>query len=143
MLLPTLTIQTGSATTPTLSTVIQAVWLALFIIFVFSVFAAGFTAKRIDNIHEPTYGKAVLATMLKNMTGLAGLFAFGLFFQAPVVVTLAVALCLIPILMYRMVFSCMWREAALIWLVATIVEGGLGYLLAIVGIVSWGVVTAT
>lgn len=122
---------------PTMSTVIQAIWLGMLIMFVFSVFAAGFTAKKIENLHAPTYSKAVLATLLKNMLALAGFAIFGVFLQAPVIVTWIIVAGLIPIFVYKMVFSApMWREAALIWIVALIVEVGVGYVLVLVGLLS-------
>lgn len=117
--------------------VLQAVLLGLAITFVFSVFAAGFTAKKINNIHHPTYSKALLATILKNLLGLAGFFVFGLFLDAPVWVVFGIAFSLIPIAIYKVVFASMWREAALIWIVAFVVELGLGYVLIIAGILNF------
>jgi len=118
------------------STVMQAVLLGLAITFIFSVFAAGFTAKKTNNIHNPTYGKAFIATVLKNLMGLAGFFVFGLFLQAQPIVAFGIAFSVIPIAIYKVVFSCMWREAALIWLVALVVEAGVFYGLTLVGVLA-------
>ena len=125
-----------AAQQPRASTVVQAVLLGLAITAVFSIFAAGFTAKKIENIHNPTYAKAFIATLLKNLMGMAGFFVFGLFFQAPPIVAFGIAFSVIPITIYKLVFACMWREAALIWLVATLVEGGIFYGLTLAGVLA-------
>ena len=51
---------------------------------------------------------------------------------------LAIAYSLIPIFVYKVVFSSQWSEAALIWIVALIVEVGVGYGLTPVGVLSLG-----
>ena len=118
------------------STILGAVWLAAIIVFVFSVWASGFTAKRINNISNATYAKAFLATFLKGLLSLTGIFMFGLFLKADPIVALIIAYSIIPIIIYRIVFASMWREAALVWFVALIVEGVVGYALFWIGILS-------
>jgi hypothetical protein len=130
-------LQQAAEEQPLASDIIQAMVLGILIIFVFSVVAAGFTAKRINNIHEPSYSKAFGATLLKNLFGWTALALFGLYFDAPLVVTLIVPLAIVPMIAYRFVFSCMWREAALIWIVAFAVEVAVGYLLTLVGLVQF------
>ena len=126
----------GTAPAVAETTIIQAVGLAAIIVFVFSVWASGFTAKRINNISGATYTKAFLATLLKGLLSLAGIFVFGLFLRADPIVALVIAYSIIPIAVYRIVFASMWREAALVWFVALIVEGVVGYALFWIGVLS-------
>jgi hypothetical protein len=130
-------LQQAAEEQPLLSDIIQAMLLAIMIVFVFSVLAAGFTAKRINNIHEPSYSKAFGATLLKNLFGWSALALFGFYFDAPLVVTLIVAMAIVPMIAYKFVFSCMWREAALIWIGAFVVEVAVGYVLTLVGLVEF------
>jgi uncharacterized membrane protein len=139
MLATTLVQATEAAPKP--STIVQALLLGILIVFVFSVITAGFTAKRINNIHNPTYSKAFGATLLKNLFGWTAFALFAAYFQAPLIVTVIVVFALVPIAIYRFVFSCMWREAALIWLTAFIVEVIVGYVLTVIGIVELARVT--
>ncbi|KPJ88848.1 MAG: hypothetical protein AMS18_13090 [Gemmatimonas sp. SG8_17] len=128
---------------PRPSSIVQAVWLAFVIIFIVSVFATGFTAKRINNLHNPTYGKAFLAQILIGPFSLAGFMMFGLYLQAPPLVAFLIAYSIIPIVIYRIVFSCaMWREAGLIWIVVFLVQGAVGYGLVLAGILSLAAFTA-
>ena len=90
---------------------------------------------------RPTYTKAFGATLLKNLVGWTALAVFGLYFQAPVIVTLIVGVALVPIAIYRFVFACMWREAALVWLGAFVVEVAAGYALTLVGLVKLAAIT--
>ncbi len=128
---------------PRPSSIVQAVWLAFAIIFVVSVFATGFTAKRINNLHNPTYRKAFLAQLLIGPFSLAGFMMFGLYLQAPPLVAFLIAYSIIPIVIYRIVFSCaMWREAGLIWIVVFLVQGSVAYGLVLSGILSLAALTA-
>jgi hypothetical protein len=52
-------------------------------------------------------------------------------------VAFALAYSIIPIAIYKIVFSCMWREAALIWVVTTVVMAGVSYLLFLIGLLSF------
>ncbi len=133
-------IQTGQSS-PRASSILQAIGLGMVIVFVFSVIGSGFTAKRLENLHAPTYSKAFLATMLKNLVGLTAFFLFGLFFQAPWYVAMGVAWGLVPIFIYKIVFDASFGEATIIWLVATIVEVGVAYLLTVVGLLSFAAMT--
>lgn len=119
------------------SDIIQALLLGILIVFVFSVVASGFTATHIENIHQPSYAKAFGATLLKNLVGWFAFSVFGLYFDAPLVVTLIVTMAVVPIIAYKFVFSCLWREAALIWIVALVVEVAVGYALTLVGLVEF------
>ncbi len=120
---------------PRMSSIVQALWLGTAIVFVVSVLTVGFTAKRIENLHNPTYGKAFLSVLLIGPFSLITFLTFAAFFQAHWLLSLIVAYSLIPILIYRIVFSCsMWREAALIWIVTFLVQGLVGAGLAVVGI---------
>ncbi len=121
------------AEAPRPSTILQAIWLGLFIVFVFSVFASGFTAKKIENLHAPSYAKAFGATFMKNILGLTALAIFAFYFQAPISLSLAIAAGVVPIIIYKLVFDASWGEATIIWLAALIVEVGVGYLLTVVG----------
>lgn len=84
------------------------VWLGLMIIFFVAVFVTGFTAKKM----------------------------FGLYLGAPPILAFAIAYSFIPIIIYKIVFSCMWREAALIWIVVLLVLSALTYVLLLVGWIS-------
>jgi hypothetical protein len=122
---------------PRTSTIVQALWLAAVIIFVVSWITTGFTAKRIENLHNPTYGKAFLSQILIGPFSLAAFMMFGLYFRAPPLVAFLVAYSVIPIVIYKIVFSCaMWREAALIWIVVFLVQTAVGYGLILAGILS-------
>jgi hypothetical protein len=121
---------------PQPSTVLQAIWLGTLILFIISVFTAGFTAKKIENIHNPTYSKAFLALILIGPFSLAGFMMFGLFFQAPPIVALIIGYSIIPIAIYKIVFGSMWSEAAVIWIVTAIVQAGATYGLILAGVVS-------
>ena len=122
---------------PSASDVIGAVWLGLTIIAIVSIVVVGFTAKKINNISNPTYAKAFVAQLLIGPLSLAGLALFGLYLQAPPVLAFALAYSFIPIAIYKVVFACMWREAALIWIVTTVVMGGVSYLLFLIGLLSF------
>jgi hypothetical protein len=121
------------------STIIEGVLSGLLIMFVVSVVATGFVAKRINNISGATYAKAFLATALKNITTVAGVMVAILFWGAEPVVAFAAVYAVIPIIIYKLVFSSMWREAILIWLVVSFVELAAGYTLTTVGIMSLAV----
>jgi hypothetical protein len=122
---------------PRESTIVQAIWLAATIIFVVSWITTGFTAKRIENLHNPTYGKAFLSQILIGPFSLAAFMMFGLYFEAPPIVAFLVAYSIIPIVIYKIVFSCaMWREAALIWIVVFLVQTAVGYGMILAGILS-------
>jgi hypothetical protein len=116
--------------------IVGGVWLGLMILFFVAVFATGFTAKKINNISAPGYGKALIAQMLIGPLSLAGLMMFGLYFEAPPILALAVAYSFIPIIVYKIIFSCMWREAALIWIVVLLVQSAATYILMLVGWIS-------
>ncbi len=125
------------------STLFQALWLAGLILFIATVWATGFTAKKINNIHNPGYGKAFLAQLLIYFAFPFILGLFLLLFKAPLPVALGVPYVVLPIAIYKVVFGSMWREAALIWLVVTIVTAGVGYLLTLVGFLSLGSLMGT
>jgi len=116
--------------------IVGGVWLGLMIIFFVAVFVTGFTAKKIENISQPGYGKALIAQMLIGPLSLAGLMMFGLYLDAPPILALAIAYSFIPIIIYKIVFSCMWREAALIWIVVLLVLSAVTYGLLLVGWIS-------
>ena len=121
---------------PSASTILQSVMLGMLIVFVVSVFVTGFTTKKIENISEPSYGKAFLATFMKNILFLPA-FMIGLTLGGmPPWGAFAIAAAVVPMLVYKVVYSCMWREAAVVWLVVSVVEFGLGYGLTFVGLVS-------
>ncbi len=124
-----------AAQQPKSSTIVQAILLGLAITGLFSIFASGFTAKKIG-ITDATYVKAFGATVLKNLFGLAGVLVFGLLFQAPEIVAFGIAFSIIPITIYKLVFGCAWGGAVLIWLVATLVEGGIFYGLLLAGVLA-------
>ena len=126
---------------PAPSTVVQTIWIALSILGVISIFIVGFTAKKIENIHNPTYSKAFLAQVLVGFLATAGFFIFGLFLKAPAVVAFGIAYSIIPIIVYRLVFASMWREAATIWLVVTLVQAGVTYGLVLAGMMSLAAIT--
>jgi len=122
---------------PSTGDVVGAVWLGLIIIFFIAVIVTGFTAKKINNISNATYSKAFVAQFLIGPLSMAALAIFGLYFEAPFIVSVAVAYSLIPIFIYKVVFSSMWREAALIWVVVTVVMSGVIYLLTLLGLISF------
>lgn len=135
-------LQQAAQNQPQASTVVQTIWLALTILGVLSIIVVGFTAKKIENIHNPTYSKAFLAQFLVGLLSTVGFFLFGLFLQAPPLVALGLAYSVIPILIYRIVFASMWSEAAIIWVVVTLVQVGVGYGMVLTGLVSLAAFTS-
>ncbi len=121
---------------PSASTIIQGIMVGMLIIFVFSVGSTLFITKKINNISEPTFGRALLATILKNMfffpTFLIGLTLEGM----PILGALAVAAIIVPMIVYKIVYGCMWREALAVWLVVFVVEVAVAYGLTLVGMMS-------
>ncbi len=121
---------------PSASTIIQGIMVGMLIIFVFSVGSTLFITKKINNISEPTFGRALLATILKNMfffpTFLIGLTLEGM----PILGALAVAAIIVPMIVYKIVYGCMWREALAGWLVVFVVEVAVAYGLTLVGLMS-------
>ncbi len=121
---------------PTASTILQSIMIGMLIIFVFSVGSTLFITKKINNISEPTFGKAFLATILKNMffwpTLLVGLTLEGM----PILGALAIAAIIVPVLVYKIVYGCMWREALVVWLVVFVVEAATTYGLTLAGMMS-------
>jgi hypothetical protein len=106
---------------PSASAILQSVMLGMLIVFVVAVFVTGFTTKKIDNISEPTYGKAFLATFMKNIL-FWPVFMIGLTLEGmPVLGAFALAALVVPV----------------VWLVVSVVEFGLGYGLTFVGLVSF------
>ncbi len=129
---------------PRESSIVQALWLAGLILFIVGVVSAGFTAKKIQNLHNPTYSKAFIAQIILNPMSLAVFMLFGLFFQAPPLVAFLIAYSVVPIVIYRLTFSCaMWREAALIWIVTFVVQAAVGFGLAMVGILRLAAILGT
>ena len=118
------------------SGVLGMFWLAGFVMFAVSFICVGFVAKRINNIAEASYGKAFLATFLKGLGTLVGLAVFLFYLKAPPIFALTMAYSIIPIAVYKVVFSSMWSEAALIWLVALFIEGVAGVALIMAGLLT-------
>ena len=127
---------------PSSTTILQVMWAGLLIVFVFSVFTAGFVAKKINNISGATFAKAFLATILKNAVGLFGL-VFMFYLDINPLAAFAVAVVVIPIVIYRLVFSCpTFVEVTLVWLPVAFVEFAASYMLtlgAIIGFEALGV----
>ncbi len=121
---------------PSASTIIEAIMVGMLIIFVFSVGSTLFITKKINNISQATFGRALLATILKNMfffpTFLIGLTLEGM----PILGALAVAAIIVPMIVYKIVYGCMWREALAVWLVVFVVEVAVAYGLTLVGMMS-------
>ncbi len=134
MMLATLLAQAQNQ--PSASTILQGIMVGMLIIFVFSVGTTLFITKKISNISEPTFGKAFLATILKNMfflpTFLVGLTLDGM----PILGALAIAAMIVPILVYKVVYGSMWREALVVWLVVFVVEAAATYGLTLAGMMS-------
>ena len=126
---------------PDAESVVITIWMALIILGIIGVFVCGFTAKKINNIHNPTYGKAFLAQMFVGAFSLAGFFVFGLFLKAPVPVALGLSYAIIPIIVYRIVFGCLWTEALIIWFVTTAVQAAVGWGLILAGMLSLAAIT--
>ncbi len=123
--------------TPSEGDVVGAIWIGLTILGIVAVFATGFTAKRINNISGAGYGKALLAQMLIGPLSIAGLMMFGIYLDAPPIVAFAMAYSVIPIVIYKIVFGCMWREAALIWIVVLLVQSAVAYGMILLGYISF------
>jgi hypothetical protein len=123
--------------TPSEGDIVGALWIALTILGLVAVFVTGFTAKKINNIHAPSYGKALLAQILIGPLSLAGLMMFGIYLEAPPIFALAMAYSVIPIVIYKIVFACMWREAALIWIVVLLVQSAVAYAMLLLGYISY------
>ena len=121
---------------PSVSTILQGIMVAILIIFVFSVGSTLFITKKINNISEPTFGKAFLATILKNMLFLP-VFLIGLTLEGmPPLAAFGIAALIVPMLVYKIVYGCMWREALVVWLAVFVVEGAVGYGLTLAGMMS-------
>ncbi len=128
---------------PDPTNVLQGLFLAFLIIFVFDVFVAGFTAKKIENIHAPSYSKAFFATLLKNMMSWAGLAFMGLYLGANPIVVLVVVLALIPTVVYKLVFSSTMGEALVIAIVVLGVEGLVGMSITFSGLFDFSQILTT
>ena len=121
---------------PSVSTVLQGIMVGMLIVFVFSVGSTLFITKKINNISEPTFGKAFLATILKNILFLPT-FMIGLMLDGmPILGALAIAAIVVPVLAYKIVYGCMWREALVVWLVVFVVEAAVTYGLILAGLMS-------
>ncbi len=121
---------------PSVSTILQGIMVAILIIFVFSVGSTLFITKKINNISQPTFGKAFLATILKNMLFLP-VFLIGLTLEGmPPLAAFGIAALIVPMLVYKIVYGCMWREALVVWLAVFVVEGAVGYGLTLAGMMS-------
>lgn len=106
---------------PLPSTIVQRVFLGFLIIFVVSVFATRFVARTV-NISDATFGGAFMATIFKNMLSTGSFFFFGLAPGVPQALTLLISLALLPILVYKFVFSCETTQALLLWLGVLVIE---------------------
>ncbi len=124
-------------TQPDIGTLLGTVMAGVGVVFILSVFTTGFVAKKINNISEPSYSKAFGATFFKNILFWPG-FMMGLHVtQMNPLVVFILAATLIPLFIYKTVFGSLWREAAVIWLVVSIQEFALGYVLTLAGIMSF------
>ena len=130
------TILTQTQGQPSVSTILQGIMIGLLIIFVFSVGSTLFITKKINNISEPSFGKAFFATILKNMLFLPTLLIGATLEGMPILGALAIAAMIVPTLVYKVVYGCMWREARVVWLVVFVVEAAVGYGLIVAGMVS-------
>ena len=121
---------------PSPSTIIEGIMVGMLIIFVFTVASTLFITKKINNIAEATFGRALLATIMKNIfffpTFLVGLTLEGM----PILGALAIAAIIVPMLVYKVVYGCMWREALVVWLVVFVVEVSVAYGLTLAGMMS-------
>ena len=134
MTLATLLAQAQSQ--PSASTIMQGIMVGMLIILVFSVASTLFITKKINNISEPTLGKAILATILKNMFFLPTFFIGLTLDGMPILGAFAIAAIIVPMLVYKIVYGCMWREALVVWLVVFVVEVAVGYGLTLAGMMS-------
>ncbi len=121
---------------PSASTIMQGIMVGMLIIFVFSIGSTLFITKKINNISEPTFGKALLATILKNMFFLPTFLVGATLEGMPILGALAIAAIVVPMLVYKIVYGCMWREAVVVWLVVFVVEAAVTYGLTLAGMVS-------
>ncbi len=121
---------------PSPSTIIQGIMVGMLIIFVFSVGSTLFITKKINNISQPSFGRALVATILKNVfflpTLLVGLTLEGM----PILGAVAIAVIVVPVVVYKIVYGCMWREALVVWLVVFVVEVAVSYGLTLAGMMS-------
>ncbi len=121
---------------PSPSTIIQGIMVGMLIIFVFSVGSTLFITKKINNISQPSFGRALVATILKNVfflpTLLVGLTLEGM----PILGALAIAVIVVPVVVYKIVSGCLWREALVVWLVVFVVEVAVSYGLTLAGMMS-------
>ena len=130
------TILTQAQGQPSVSTILQGIIVGLLIIFVFSVGSTLFITKKINNISGASFGKALLATILKNMLFLPTFLIAATLEGMPILGAFAVAAIIVPMLVYKVVYGCMWREALVVWLVVFVVEAAVGYGLVVAGMVS-------
>ena len=121
---------------PPASSILQAILVGLLIIFVFSVGGTLFITKKVSGVSEPTIGKALAATILKNVlfwpTFLVGLTLDGM----PILGAFATAGVIVPTVVYRFIYGCTWRAALVVWVVVFVVEGAVGYGLVRAGLMS-------
>ena len=130
------TILTQAQGQPSVSTILQGIMVGLLIIFVFSVASTLFITKKINNISEASFGKAFMATFLKNMLFLPTLLIGATLEGMPILGVFVIAAIILPMLVYKVVYGCMWREALVVWLVVFVVEGAVGYGLIVAGSIS-------
>lgn len=118
-------------TSPDSLGVSQALLLGIVVIVVFgiSVFATGFTAKKLD-IFDATYGKALWAAVLKNAIFWGTAYLLNTFVPSPPrEAVLILAATVVPIVIYKLVFEATLTQAILIWIAVLLVELVVGFAL--------------
>jgi hypothetical protein len=115
MLSATLFALAQAAEDPRPSTTVQKMIVLILITFVLTVIATKIVAKA-ANVHDATFGKAFLATALKNVAGWGSLGFLMLSPHTNPIFALAFVFALVPILVYKMVFGSEWVQALVIWI---------------------------
>ena len=121
---------------PPASTILQSIMVGLLIIFVFSVGSTLFITKKLDGLSDATSGKALGATMLKNVLFWPTFLVAATLEGMPILGAFAAAGVIVPMVVYKFVYGCTWRAALVVWLVVFAVEAVVGYGLIQAGMTS-------
>ena len=95
--------------------------LAILLIFVTSIVATGFLAKRLS-VFDANYGKAAWATVLKYVISATGVAVMSNYLNVGPALAFGVVNVLLPIVIYKLVFQSTVVQAVLLWLAVLAVE---------------------
>jgi hypothetical protein len=109
--------------------------IALILLFAVQVYTAGITARKLD-VFDVSYGRALWATVL---VGVSSIVIQALFVELLALsqFVMVLALMAVPVLIYRLVFTCTVKQAIVIWIVVVAV-GLLAGIALVLGALSLG-----